>query len=339
MPNMVVCTQCNRSCPYCFAMDSAASAPDLRMSFAEVVAIADAVAASKQPAVGVLGGEPTLHPEFCQIVEYLVRRGLRPTVFTNGLCSESVMGSLDAMRDVLEEVDFVVNVNAPGVDPPATIDRQDEFLRRFATRCRMSVNIFRLDIDPLYAIDVAKRTGLRRGPIRVGLAQPALEGHNECLRLEDYERAAALITRLGRASGEMGLPLNLDCGFPLCSFTDEQLGVLLRHGTRPRFYCRPAVDFGPGGETWACFPLWNTIRTTVEPPLACEELYQDFVERRDALRAETGAWLFPQCDGCLQRRIGTCEGGCLAHTLALRAQTADAGPRALPGTEPDSRAR
>jgi len=288
------------------------------MDFAEVVRLADMIVASGKPAAGVLGGEPTLHPQFAEIVEYLLRRGIKPTVFTNGICSDDAADAIDRIPG-RQGLEFVVNVNAPGVDPPAAAARQEAFLRRFAGLCNLGVNLYRADLDPAFAIGIAMRAGIRKGVIRVGLAQPALDEPNEWLRLEHYPRAAESVTKLAEAAFGIGMKVSLDCGFPLCSFTDGQLGRLVRNGTVAKFYCRPAVDLGPNGAAWACFPLAKSTRTTIRRSTRLDDLYDRFVAMKTEIRDRTRVGVFDECSTCAHMRRGVCEGGCLAHALTARA--------------------
>jgi len=57
------------------------------------------IVAANRPRVGLLGGEPTLHPQFITILAYLLARGLHVRVFTNGLCGDDLIRRIDAIPD------------------------------------------------------------------------------------------------------------------------------------------------------------------------------------------------------------------------------------------------
>ncbi len=124
MSNVLLTEICNRRCPYCFAQHAMARGDARTMSLAEVVRVADLLVASRAARVGILGGEPTLHPDFVDILPYLLSRGLRATVFTNGLASEETVAALSAIAPGAK-VTYVVNVNYPEITPSREAARQE----------------------------------------------------------------------------------------------------------------------------------------------------------------------------------------------------------------------
>jgi radical SAM protein with 4Fe4S-binding SPASM domain len=329
MANLLLTTVCNRRCPYCFAqsaMGGGASAQYL--SLPDLVRAADLLVASRVRRVGVLGGEPTLHPAFVDICRYLVDRRLRVTVFTNGLTSPATLAAIAAIPEDLP-LTFVVNVNYPEVSPPAEQERQRRFLSTLGTRCEISLNLFRPELDPCFAVELGERCGTSR-TIRLGLAQPVLgkDLGSEFLAAGFYREAAASTVALAEAAFAKGGSVHFDCGFALCAFTDVQLGALQRRGTRLRFACELAIDIAPNLDSWACFPLVGEEHARLSESSRIDEIHRRFKLQLDAARRERRAWgIFPECGACAYRAAGQCAGGCLAHALQ-RAETSGARPRA-----------
>jgi MoaA/NifB/PqqE/SkfB family radical SAM enzyme len=313
MPNLLLTTTCNRRCPYCFALEALEGSPGRAMTFGEIVDLADRALASDVRTLGLLGGEPTLHPEFAEIALYLVRRGIAVRAFTNGL--RPVDGLDELAGAPRERFLFVVNVNAPEIEVPGNHDRQVEFLRRFPKVSDLGVNVFRGGLDLSFLLEVAERAGLEGGWIRVGLAQPIAGEANVFLRPEDYRAAVGPIVRLAEAAIGRGIRVSLDCGFPLCTLTDEEVGRLYRLGANLKFVCQPAVDVAPGGEAWSCFPLARATRVPYDARESLRDLAEAFRRRHEEERRRRGAGIFPECGTCLQREIGRCDGGCLAHLV------------------------
>ena len=89
--------RCNLDCSYCYLSESSQALKDIPIE--EVFRRIDLIQAHYGPNtdVQVTGGEPTLRPrdELVAIVRYIRRKGLRSSLFTNGI---------KASRDLLEEL-------------------------------------------------------------------------------------------------------------------------------------------------------------------------------------------------------------------------------------------
>jgi organic radical activating enzyme len=313
VPNVVLTTSCNRACPYCFASRTMARFGDREMDFKEVVRVVDLVAASGRNHVSLLGGEPTMHSRFLEILEYVLERRMEATVFTNALASKATLEGIARLRQ-LPRVKFVVNVNAPEVD--SHMARQEAFLRALPESCDISHNICLYDRSFDFLVGMFERTDLRKNRIRVSLAQPIAEKENAFVRPDQYAPVARHLVDLAEALLSRGVKLSLDCGWPLCIFSDEHLGRLRRTGADLKFVCSTALDFAPGGVVWTCYPLMSVSRRTWDFDDTLDGIAQSFVEKNRGLRARSGsAGVFAACEGCLYLEHGHCAGGCLAHLV------------------------
>lgn len=314
MPNLVLTTSCNRACPYCFASRTMSQLGSQEMAFREVVRIADLIAASKRNFVSLLGGEPTMHTRFMEILEYLLERRMDVTVFTNALCEPSTIEAITRLRQ-LQRVKFIVNVNAPEIDDHA--GRQEAFLRALPGNCDISHNICLYDRPFDFLVGLVERTGLRKRRVRISLAQPIAEKENRFVDPKDYGPVVGHLVDLAEALLPRGVRLNLDCGWPLCIFTDEALGRLRRTGADLKFVCQTALDFAPGGVAWTCYPLMSVSRRTWGWQDGIDGLNDAFLEENRKLRSSNGngAGIFDACRGCVHLEQGNCDGGCLAHMV------------------------
>jgi len=317
MPNILLTTYCNRKCPYCFAMDSMAESGRRDLTLRELVDIADTLVASRQTVVGVLGGEPTLHPDITEAVSYLLQRGLGVTVFTNGICRKAVLDGLLALPN-RKALNFVVNVNSPDIESKSNQRAQDRFIKRFRDNVDLGVNVYRSDMDLTFLVDVARRNGLKKRRIRVGLAQPILGAANQFLSLGFYSAVAARLVELARSAFDLGIRLSLDCGFPQCAFADDQLGLLVRYGASIKFVCQAAIDISPDLNAWACFPLQSHTQIKVDRATRIDDLMERFRAMKTGIRGGARKGVFDECATCLYLAQGTCDGGCLAHSVTER---------------------
>ena len=96
--NVLLTGKCNRRCPYCFAAARISfptgvraadpAAPPEFISEADFQAVLDFVRRGREPVLGVLGGEPSLHLGFVDLLGRAWTAGLETKVFINGLWPE-----------------------------------------------------------------------------------------------------------------------------------------------------------------------------------------------------------------------------------------------------------
>lgn len=318
MTNVLVTERCVRSCPYCFAGARMADSGGDYLGWEDLVYLADLHQLQGEKAFRLLGGEPTLHPQFTDIVAYLLARGFHVQVFTSGIMSDERLNEIDAaLTDVpLDRAGFTVNLNDPALSPPAERARVERFLDRFGPRCTPGFNIYRLDFSLEFLLHDICAFGMRRR-VRLGMAHPIYDRDNAFIRPGEMravaERLVAHFPLFDRYRAGMGF----DCGFPLCRFTAEELGDLLRlTDAHSAFGCNPALDVGPDGSVWACFPLSNYARRSIYDFDSLGDMLRHFEDLFRRIRIEVGG-IFYECDHCPHRENGLCRGGCVAHALNL----------------------
>jgi MoaA/NifB/PqqE/SkfB family radical SAM enzyme len=318
MPNVLLTTVCNRTCPYCFAKERVAEGGEQgrHLSLDDLVVILDFLEKSGVKVFNVLGGEPTLHPRFTTLLSYILNRGFVPHIFTNAIVPPPVRGQL---RDLVEKnglttvnLRFVANVNEEHLRSSRETLLQEEFFGLLGALCGLSYNIYRTDQDFSFLLDLIARHGLLK-QVRLGLAQPIPGAGNAHLHPRDYPAVFAQVLQFARECDRRDVALNFDCGFPLCHFTDAELGELYRANVQLGFRCGPCIDIAPDLSVWYCFPL--SIRHAVSltdftslPELA--EHLQD-LWRRDL----PSPGILEHCAACAHRIRNQCAGGCKAHLL------------------------
>ena len=114
MANIVVSSVCNCKCPYCFAetfLDAAKSHPrDVFISLEDFERRLDFLDRSGIDEIRLIGGEPTLHPQFTKLIERASARGKHIVVFSHGLLREDVLACLEALP--ADSCTVLVNMNA-----------------------------------------------------------------------------------------------------------------------------------------------------------------------------------------------------------------------------------
>src|SRR5512137_2854614 len=170
--NILLTNRCNRRCPYCFAAERvsytgrsdscATSAPEC-ISVEDFRTAIDFILRSKRPGVGLLGGEPSLHPHFPELLRHALGVGLRLTVFTNGMFPDAHIEELSTLsRDEMSHLSLVVNVNHPDISSETERQAQSRVFQSLAGACRLGCNIYEANLDLSYLVDLIRQHKLVR---------------------------------------------------------------------------------------------------------------------------------------------------------------------------------
>jgi MoaA/NifB/PqqE/SkfB family radical SAM enzyme len=256
--------------------------------------------------VRLLGGEPTLHPRFPELVDLARARGKRVMVFSNGLIPEPALTCLEALAPT--ECAVLVNVNHPDLDGTYVHQRRCTTIRRLGARALLGFNIYRTDFQTEFLLSIIAETGCQP-TVRLGMAQPCLSGRNQHIRPNQYRVVGARVVRLARQAHDAGVVLEFDCGFVRCMFTQSELDLLDELGTDAGWRCSPVLDIDVRGRVVHCYPLSRFMHLALTPEVDATTLRCAFLSHTRPYRQ---AGVFQACSTCLWKQSGECSGGCLA---------------------------
>lgn len=316
MANIIVSNCCNLHCSYCFAQSTMAeNQGEGAANFIDMEAFENALDLVDRLGVGqirLLGGEPTLHPQFQSLLEIALQRGKPLLVFSNGLMPEEAVAALEQCSP--ETCTVLINMSAGDGGSelsPKQRTMRFEVLQRLGTRVRLGLNIYQpvFSLEPLF--EVIQRIGSQRS-IRLGLAHPVLEGSNRWLRPRHYPQVAHQIVQAAKRGFELGVRLEFDCGFVRCMFTNQDLEILHAAAADVGWRCNPVLDLDIHGVVYHCYPLASQFSTPLALGPDPTRLRDQFVEQTAIYRA---AGIYPECAICQYRQSGECMGGCLATVI------------------------
>lgn len=304
MANLLLTTECQRKCVYCFA--EADKHKHMEFEWDNFIAAANFVGTIEPKLINLLGGEPTLHKDFAKMLEYLLTNDFIVQVFTNGMVSDEQM---DKISNVINKVDikkdqlkFVVNVNHESERLPGETEKQATFFKKFNKITFPSFTIHK-QVDLSFLLELVKNYSLDPF-IRLGLALPTVGGHNKYLPIEEYKEVADTIIDFINVSGDVGI--TFDCGFVLCMFPMEKLSELLKLEQHDlMFLCGQPVDIYPDLTATNCYSLSNLYRAKLQDFNDIVELYKFF---QDGFMTPVGIYGQKCADCQFFRKI--CFGGC-----------------------------
>jgi radical SAM protein with 4Fe4S-binding SPASM domain len=312
MANIILNSNCNRKCVYCFS--HLGNREKKQLTLDNLTVICDFLDRSRKRKVNVLGGEPSLHPQFDLFLEYLISRGYVVHVFTNGMMPSS---ALEAVRVLIakrgltrKRLKFIVNVNEERYRSEEEKRLQAKTFRVLGDFATLSFNIFETGCELDFLAQLIDENRLIP-EIRLGLASPVSGKGNRYLQVKSYRGIAQKIYEFSDTCQEGGIDLVFDCGFPLCIFTDEEIGKLYKHKTQLKFTCRPIPDIDPELNVYHCYPLSGYHPRSLAQFRDLGDVRRYFMDL--LRRSDLQPGIFETCIECAYRRRGMCAGGCKGH--------------------------
>lgn len=313
MPNILLTTRCNLSCKYCFAQEKLSSTRT-NMPLENVQKVIDFLKRSEFPVFRVMGGEPTLHPQFNEIVLLAIQAGMRVDVLSNATWSESTTALFERIPS--KHLMFLLNIDHPDNYTPrqwAVIQRNLNALKGRGG-ITLSFNVFEKQPRSDYILDLANRYDFKY--IRLSLSLPVLGADNACLPVEELHEVAPFVMRFVAEAEARGIGVQFDNAVPLCVFDEAQIGYLLLHRVydlNRNLRCSPIIDIGPDLTIWSCFCLsalknrkLDEFHTLADAQAYYRQVWSVYQDR---------VYPMEQCDHCFYREKWGCQGGCLTYAI------------------------
>jgi radical SAM protein with 4Fe4S-binding SPASM domain len=313
MPNILLTTRCNLSCRYCFAQEKLSSTR-LNMPLENVRRVIEFLKRSEFPIFRVMGGEPTLHPQFNEIVQLAIDAKMRVDVLSNATWSESTAALFERIPS--KYLMFLLNIDNPDNYTSkqwAVIERNLKALKGRGG-ITLSFNVFEKQPHSDYILDLARHYDFKY--IRLSLSLPVLGAGNAYLPVEELPGVAPFVMRFAAEAESSGIGVQFDNAVPLCIFDEAQIGHLLLHGVYDlsrNTRCNPIIDIGPDLTIWSCFCLSSLKNRKLD----------EFKTLADAQTYFRQVWsvyqdtVYPmeKCYNCFYREKWGCQGGCLTYAM------------------------
>lgn len=320
MSNIVVTTYCNLRCPYCFASEMIDTERTKNVSPERFKQLLEWIGADTDR-IGLIGGEPTLHPQFSELLklakEYSAtsKRNTWFWMFTNGVYFEQYLDELP------ENLEVWVNVNQPQAMTKEQFTKMMHTLQAIKdrgwfeipghpTKAIVGCNICKEIDDYSFIWNVVKRFDLKI--IRMSVVAPT---RPELWEDKDkyYLMMKPKFLQFCKDAKECGVKLYQDCNqIPLCYYEPEELEFVNSVLTEPvqLHLCPTKIDITPDFYASPCFGIYQLFDCS---KFETYKQLETFIKGRVMLPhidANNGGI----CAGCEKKDLLICQGGCFGFS-------------------------
>ena len=267
--------------------------------------------------IGLLGGEPLLHPDFGYFCDRLRDdpRAHAVVVYTNGRLLHNHLHSMSA-----EKFALLVNCNEKAFYGEAEFAKLRDNIARSVEQLStnnvlLGLNVFKegMALDDL--LSMLREFGMHK--IRLSLAIP--NGVNRQAHRKQYDTMKAELFRIFRAFAEEDVLPVFDCSrIPMCYYSQDEIALLKSlFKTRLRdtnlltasTACRPVLDIYPDLTVCRCFG-YTELHVNLLDFRNTEDLSNYFFNKVDKYRFDGPR---PECKTCYLNSTMNCMGGCMAY--------------------------
>ncbi len=320
MPNIMLTYRCNLKCPYCFANEFVnTSATDMTLdNFDSAV---DFITAQGPTRLGLIGGEPTLHPNFDEILLRLINNPYitETTIYTNGLL-------LDKYAKLIVHPKFrlLINWNSPNdigqINFERTCNNVDELILeyRMKDRINIGINLYDVKMDYTYIKDLLIRYNLHR--LRISLTVPDFSVSKSINAIDYFKKQKKFLFAFFKDMDSIDVLPYYDCNKPpYCIWSEEEKNWLEAYVAKYKVsestiigyksYCYPVIDILPNLQAVRCFGMSDFEKVEISDFNSVTDLANYFLNNIDAC-----AYKIPSekdCTNCYEQKTRHCTSGCI----------------------------
>lgn len=321
MANIMINTSCNLRCPYCFAEDCMTEKKSLKVNNMTIDTFKKAIKLcnrSGEP-IGIIGGEPLIHPEINDFIKYAVDDEdlLTIMLFTNGIHLDKIFPTI-LMEETMCKLNMLINVNTPNINKnfDKLVENLDYLYNNGYKFFELGLNLYDENQDEIdIVIDLLKR--YNRKTLRFSITIPNDNVKRNIKPLDYFNIMKPKLIELLTKCKDINVKANGDCNYiPSCVFSDDEKELLkemgfdyLLHNTT----CTGGpIDILPDFTAVRCFGMSN--KEVID--------LNDFNNLSDIRRYFDLKYFYPnivkpvdeKCNSCYDFKSGKCTGGCLVYS-------------------------
>ena len=317
MPNIAITNYCNLKCPYCFADDMIQEEKEF-ITMDNFLTFLSFVSRSGPQRIGIIGGEPTLHPQFGNILymlnQYCYDAQSTGVVFTNGIELEKWLNYIG------DDVTVLVNCNNPKNQTEKQYSKMIHTLEVAASKgmiesdkVRCGCNIY-LDGDYSYFWNIVDK--FHNPVVRCSIVSPGgcykKQWSNQESKENYYRKLKPMLIDFVKEADKRNVKIGFDCNqIPICMLTDEEK-ILIERVAEALYQpiCAPVIDVDTSLKAFSCFGTYDSNGAEIKDFNNFEEVQRYlFLEYTSNKIKQNGKGM---CEGCKQHELYQCQGGCLS---------------------------
>lgn len=320
---------CNLRCPYCFATETMENAPGEISMDNFVKAVNFALKGTRKRGIGIIGGEPTIHSRFGEMMQLLIddERVESVDVFSNGT---TILSHLPVFQN--EKMHILVNCNPPeamgNVMYQKVLRGIDALFSAGVTmdRIGLGVNIYADDMDCNYFLSLVDRYHM--DSVRISVSVPHYDNYRGEYRFHFFEKYLSKVHDFVTELLDRGTVPVFDCNkIPPCFLRNEERILLQRYQGNNRAMdalsrsnylngtarCTPSIVVDRDLNAIRCFALSAQTRQSIESFETLEGLKKFYADNVDRLGYIADHANCTECEDLKNRR---CMGGCMIFKSA-----------------------
>ena len=322
--NIMINTICNMRCSYCFAANSMENGMHEEISIDNFRFAIRFLKSSNSSVLRLLGGEPTLHSNFRNLIELAVAEGMSQiVVFTNGLFDPDLVAFLDA-QTTKTRITLIINLNSPeyvGSDSYSVISENLALLHRTSVRVHLGINLYSSNMSIGYFMDALINNEYNSA--RWTIAIPSITDSSGFDVDAYYTQMIPLALSFLEQCYKNGIRTFNDCHhIPMCYLDDSQLRRLLTY--EPDYFvrkkCSPSLDVYPDLRVIRCFgasEMGHVNLRDYDSAAAITDYFRTSIDDRYFACSK-----FVENGTCFMLH-GECRGGCIGLARYPRNQALD----------------
>ncbi len=322
MANLFLTRKCNLKCPYCFA-DEFVNKENEEYTMENFHKAINFIKTMPGERLGFIGGEPTLHPKFKEMLDYVLKDDEigHFIIYTNGLELHKYIDDLK-----FRKVNMLINCNPPADLGEKRFNRLKEnitLLKEKGIRnFNLGINLYSKDMDYSYIFDLLKISGNHQ--LRFSTALPNSDKEEMDDPLKSFMDFKPFLFQFFEDCIKNEIVPNNDCNaIPQCLLTPEDKKTQLKLAMLSKEYrvpdtittahtCNPVIDILPDLTAVRCFGLSKYMKASIEEHKNMENLRNYFINQID-LYARL-SFVSEGCNACKMRMLNRC-GLCFTYKM------------------------
>lgn len=327
MPNIIIASSCNLKCPYCFAQTVIQEQENNFITKEQLERILDWLSKEysehnpNKSKIGIIGGEPTIHPQFADILKtmntFATMHKVPLILFTNGIKLK------DYIYDIPTKMSILLNLNSPSImtqkqwnDILETLEEayqlgwlnpNEKMQQKLTLGCNLCMEID----DYSFFWEIAEKYSVSE--VRVSVTAPTKEEYKKN-KDKYFQAMLPKFIKFEEEACARNITIVQDCSqIPDCYFSNSDVRLKLRvshqRWKKPSL-CSPVIDITPDFKATSCFGVSELIDCSKFDSLA--DLHNYFLYKKivpKTLRNNSG-----RCATCEKHDLVQCQGGCLGFT-------------------------